>query len=242
MLEEMNFKELIEHLEASQGRKVEIRIRQLQLMNHIFITNFSDLSDFFMFTKDERNAIEIIRTGNKEVFESFSFELTRHFFNFITATKAYIDQTRRWVNTYYKSTDFEIYYTREVDKVFINNILCKFIQDLRNYQTHYMIPFTAYSASFSTEQPLEFKISLSKDKLLEYNKWTSDSINYINSFEKDINVEAFCNDYFDLIKNFYESFFKKIMAYHKKDFEDLEVIKEELRKRHPQPIGIKKEV
>jgi len=233
MYNQMNFNNLIDCFENSKGHNVELRIRQLELMNHIFVTNYNYLKNFFLHVKKEENAIEIIKTGNQDSFDTFSFELTRHFFNFIMATKAYIDQTRRWVNTYYDNTDFKKKYSDEVKNTFANNILCKFIQDLRNYQTHYMIPFTAYSASFSTKEPFSFKISLDKNKLMEYKKWTVDSISYINSYEKDINVETFCTDYYVLVKDFYENFFSEIIKYHKKDLDDLKVIKNELSKRQP---------
>ena len=60
MFEQMDFKELMDCLERSKGHKVETRIRQLELMNHIFINNFNDLNKFFLLVKKEENAIEII--------------------------------------------------------------------------------------------------------------------------------------------------------------------------------------
>ena len=111
--------------------------------------------------------------------------------------------------------------------------MCKFIQDLRNYQEHYMIPFTVYNATFSTIQPFEFKITIPIEKLLEYKEWKKQSLEYINSFEKDILLELFCKDYYKLIESFYTKLLEAILKLHEKDFKELEIIKEELRKRYP---------
>ena len=96
-----------------------------------------------------------------------------------------------------------------------------------------MIPFTAYNATFSTIQPFEFKITIPTEKLLEYKEWKKQSLEYINSFEKDILLEVFCKDYYKLIEDFYSKLLETIINFHKQDFEELELIKNELRKRYP---------
>lgn len=235
-MQNMNFTDLITHLENSKGATAENRLKELLLMHYIFSSNFNSLMQYIEHTKDEKNAIEIIRTGNQQYFEAFTNELTRHFFNFIVSTKAYIDQTRRWIKNYYLETEIETRYNELKKQYFENNRLCKFIQDLRNYQEHYMIPFTAYNATFSTRQPFKFKITIPKEKLLQYKEWKNQSLQYINSFEKDLLVETFCNDYFQLIEEFYSQLLEKVKQFHTKDFKELELIKDELKKRYPMKL------
>lgn len=202
-------------------------------MQYIFETNFAELHKLFIMVKDEKNIIEIIRTGNKEVFNAYSYEFTRHFFNFIVATKAYIDQTRRWINKYYKETELKQFYDEKIKEYFIDNNLCKFIQELRNYQSHYTIPFTSYNASFSNSGPSSFMISVKKDRLLEYDKWSMGARAYIEEFEDDINVEIFCYEYYKLVNKFYEEFWEKIKIIHRADFDELEEVKEVFRQKYP---------
>ncbi|MDO5437477.1 MAG: hypothetical protein Q4F80_04700 [bacterium] len=231
-MQNLNYVELVQHLEKSNGAIAKTRLKELTLMRYIFSSNYNSLIDYIEFTKKEENAIKIIRTGNYEYFEAFSNELTRHFFNFITSTKAYIDQTRRWVRAYYDETDIKQTYEKLIKEYIDKNELCKFVQDLRNYQTHYMIPITTYSACFSTFEPFEFKITIQKDKLLLFKEWKPLSLKYINSFDEDISVEKFCNDYYQIIENFYNKLFEKITNYHKEDFAQLELIREDLARRY----------
>ena len=229
-MQNTNFTEIIDLIETSQGAIAEKRLKELLLMHYIFSSNYSSLSQYIEYAKKEDNAIKIIKTGNSQYFEAFTHELTRHFFNFIVSTKAYIDQTRRWVNNYYSETEIEKTYKELKSEYFENNGLCKFIQDLRNYQEHYMIPFTAYNAKFSTDMPFEFKISIKKAMLLQYKEWKKLSLQYIASFEKDILLETFCNDYYQLIENFYSKFQEVILKYHEKDFKELSAYKDKLKR------------
>ena len=230
-MQNMNFTELINLIENSKGANVEKRLKELLLMHYIFSSNFNSLIQYIEYAKKEENAIEIIKTGNSKYFESFTRELTRHFFNYIVSTKAYIDQTRRWVNNYYSETEIEKIYKELKKEYFENNELCKFIQDLRNYQEHYMVPFTVYNAKFSTDKPFEFKISISKERILRYKEWKKLSLQYITHFDKDILLETFCNDYYQLIEKFYSKFQESILKYHEKDFKELNTFKYELKRR-----------
>ena len=79
-MQNMNFTELINLIENSKGAHVEKRLKELLLMHYIFSSNFNSLIQYIEYAKKEENAIEIIKTGNSKYFESFTRELTRHFF------------------------------------------------------------------------------------------------------------------------------------------------------------------
>lgn len=214
------FNELYEKAQSSYGAKIIKILRQLETMHHIFLMNFKILNDFFSFMKDEKKIIELCCIDNREQLDFFHREFIRHIFNFLSSSKAYIDTTREIMKANCNNTPLKTAYDKKIITFFTGSELCGFIQDLRNYHTHFEIPISSTQLRISTiptQEEFNFKIFVEKKVLLEWSGWKSRAKHYLADAPEKIDFEVICTEYFNLVSEFYQWLYNEISNYFQKD-------------------------
>ena len=147
----------------------------------------------------------------------------------MASAKALVSQTRVLINQCYKESNFYTEYQNKVKDLFVNNILVKFIEDLRNYCLHYALPFTnasfrIYSNELEREKinRIEFSFSLNKQGLLSWEKWTKDAKLYLSNADEEIIIEDLIDEYYQLVEKFHQWMNIRLQEIHSDDFAWLE--------------------
>lgn len=233
----ISFTELHKQIQESLGLKIYERLMQLETMQHIFSMNFSVLNNFFSFMKDEKKVLELWRVGNRTKITIFHREYVRHIFNFLSSAKAYIDTTREIIKANYTGEMLKQSYDAKVSEVFAQSELCGFIQDFRNYHTHFEIPLShsqLHLSSVPEEEPFSFKIYVEKQKLYEWSGWKSRAREYLAKASDKIDFENVYVEYFNLVNGFYDWLYNEIATFHQKELEEYSSLIEQMNMRFQQ--------
>jgi len=152
--------------------------------------------------------------------------------NFLAGAMTVVDHTRVFVDDYYIGTEVNKFFREAIKTTFTENQLTRFIQDLRNYMIHRgPVPVIR---KFSLEpsdggKPGQFTAStgfyLTKQDLLKWSGWKSDSRKYLVSAKAEIDVLVLVESYKEIIYDFHEKFDQAILGYHKDDLVALEKMK-----------------
>ncbi len=225
--------EVYEEIQNCEGQKINSRLEQLKTMHHIFCLNFDTLNKLFIFMKDDKNVLQLWDVNNREILTQFHREYVRHLFNFLSSVAAYIDTTRNIIKANYDQHSFYKVYQEKIKKTFIDNKLCVFIKDLRNYHTHYEIPISNTELNLSTlpnKEFCKFQIYVKKQDFLKWNSWKEKAKQYLDESPDKVVLEDVCVEYFSIVNTFYDWLNKEIKEQHKSELDHFSNLIEELHK------------
>lgn len=233
--------EIIEEIRQSKAARVEGRLITFRDNYYVFFRNYSELKKVLVGANKNKNAmLEIWSIKNRDKLDLLNNEITRLLFNFLASAKALVSQTRVLVNHNYKDTNFFLEYQEKINKTFKDNDLVSFVQDLRNYSLHYALPFT--NAGFSVypdkssgivNNKLEFTFNLSKQGLLFWDNWTTNSKAFLMNANDEILIEEFTSKYFELVQELHQWISDKLQELHSDDFKWLENMREKAKELMP---------
>lgn len=164
--------------------------------------------------------------NNPDTYSQEEIHLSQYIFNFLSSTAALIDHSRR-IMKFYTDTDIYNDYKYKSDENFAKNPLAQFIKKLRNYNAHYETPFPYPTISKQNNNSLD--IVLDTQELLKCPEaWDNLSKQYIEQCGNEINILEMCNNYNNLINQFYSWLYNELKSYHKKDLEEKNNIAKQL--------------
>ncbi|MHB8136411.1 MAG: hypothetical protein ACYDH1_19550 [Anaerolineaceae bacterium] len=214
--------ELNNEIRNSQAIIYYDRLEAIKLNFYVFNKNFIELKTPLENMKDPNKSIPLWDVSKRSELEQIQYEVIRRLLNYIFSAKALVDYTRNLINDWYINTDFKKEYDTEIKKRFIENDLCGFMEDLRNYSAHYSLPITRPSFSVinmnSKNQKFEHKFIMSKSVLLRWKNWDKGK-KYLNGAPENIEIEIFSYAYFSLIDSFDHWLYRKLVAIHKNDLD-----------------------
>ena len=119
----------------------------------------------------------------------------------------------------------------QVDRRFANNPLAQFVEDLRDYCLHYELPTISSVLHFSRLPPtpvFESRVELKIEELNKYSKWSHLAKEYLSSQNKPINLLDVADEYYALVKDFYNWFQLRQREIHSQEFAKVASIQREL--------------
>lgn len=159
-------------------------------------------------------------------------EVVRLFHNFLASAKSLIDHTRVFVEEHYEGTPLMQAYQQKIDADFTNDMLMKFIQDLRNYMLHRALPEGSMSFSITRNpdtnaQDMMSTIYIDKKGLLTWSKWTKPSLSFLYAADDKIRISQISAAYGERVLGFTEWFDKRLHKHHETDIEAFEKLHKE---------------
>ena len=139
-------------------------------------------------------------------FQGLLGEVNRHFHNFLTSITTLVDHTRNLMREDFIKLEHHEEYQNKVKAVFATDPLAQFLQDFRNYMTHYAIPHIGLQKQFgSTETDAEpGQLYIDLDHLEASFNWSAPSRKFIETNKPEIRMLKLVDDYGLKSKNFYD--------------------------------------
>lgn len=221
------FGKLYDTYEQSKEMEIHRNLQALQSSFQIFERNFHELTLLLEPLKEPRKVLSLYTQDKSENVDALVFETKRLLHNFLASAKSLVDHTRVIVNRLYAAHEFKNEYQEKLEEDLANSLVQKFVQNLRNYTQHYTLPVLSLHITFSNDLNMGMKIDV--NTLKKWDKWGS-SIAYLEKIETDLCIETLVNEYFILIKNFYDWLVERQMDIHQADLGNLRKMAEEFMK------------
>jgi len=220
--------DLLDKLNSMPEYKLLLRIKSLEASFYVFQRNFKELNSLLIKHSDVNEAIQLQGVKTRV----FLYEITRLLHNFVTSVKSLIEHTRVIYREIYESAEEFPEYQVEVDRRFTNNPLAQFVEDLRDYCLHYKLPAISSVLHFSRLPPtpvFESRVELKIEELNKYSKWSHLAKEYLSSQNKPINLLHVTDEYYVLVKDFYNWLQLRQREIHYQEFAKVDSIQRELK-------------
>lgn len=219
---------LRDQLLVHEGKKAKSKISQFEVAFHIYSGNKNELLVHLNKVADIEYAKNLF-TGKGGVSRIETYrEFVRLFHNYSLSIGSLIDITRRLMNKYYDESEILKNYQSKIDFIFVKNTLAGFLKDLRNYFTHYQVPYIYQQLRLSVENSDYSGFQLMRDKLLEDYDWKSDARNYLQNQEDRFDVLKLIMSYDKVVEEFYKWLFDKLHDFHSDELKEMELLKNEI--------------
>ncbi|MFV5169743.1 hypothetical protein [Bacillus cereus] len=225
----LEIRKLDEQLRATEGWRIRSKLEVFSFSIYTFEKNNKELVNLLsQYETDSNLALKISSFGNRETFKSFLTEIVRLLHNYLASAMTLVDHTRKLFRDEYEIKEFEKEYNKKIDELFAQSPIAQFIQDLRNYSMHRMLPMAGASVAFSAETGMTHSIYLSKDKLIDWKGWKTNSRVYLDMQEDSIKLLPLVNEYTKNVTEFQTWFQEKQNEIHSEAMKELE----ELEKKY----------
>lgn len=215
-----------------QSREMDIyrSLESLKSSFQVFEGNSAELVKLLEPLEDPREALfKYANPDKSENLDNLIKETKRLLHNFLASAKSLIDHTRVIVNRLYpEDHEFRGEYQRKPNQDLANNMLQKFVQNLRNYTQHYTLPILALQIKFVSE-PNDLSVTLRVDIeiLKQWDNWGS-SRAYLDSLKDGLPIIALASTYYILIQDFYVWLSERQSEIHQADLDNLEKMRQRL--------------
>jgi hypothetical protein len=139
--------DLDEQIKATEGYRIQTKIRGLGGSYYVFESNYLWLVRALDYFGREEVSLELWRLDNRTKLGSFIDEVTRLLHNFLASAHSLVDHTRVFKNKMYKGHTFKKVYQDKVDRELKHSPTVSFVQDLRNYVLHKQLPIASAQLS-----------------------------------------------------------------------------------------------
>ncbi|PHE74039.1 hypothetical protein COF47_20595 [Bacillus wiedmannii] len=185
-----------------------------------------------LYETDYDFALKISSVDNGEAFDTFLSEVTRLLHNYLASAKALVEHTRNLFKDEYSETEFEAEYHAKIKGIFINSMVSKFIEELRNYTLHRKLPITGASISFSMETGTTQSIHMTKEALMDWGGWSRKSKDYLTEQDDRIGLLQLINEYTKMVHEFQTWFKERQYEIHSDSMKELEELEKEYKKAY----------
>ena len=161
------------------------------------------------------NALALNTIEGKNIAGDATLEYTRLLHNFLASAKMLVDTTRRWVEKTFAETEFKTIYQHQIEKCFVNNTQAQFLENLRNFTLHRILPVSKHELRMSriNEHTMQSSLGIVLDKkqLLKWEGWSELGRLQIQFFQNDnIYIQEIVQLYFDNVTEFSKWLFWQI--------------------------------
>src|SRR5438552_4197577 len=98
---------LMKRIEATEGWKVQQRIRLHSVSYHIFMGNYEELKRALEAYHNPAFALPLWSVSNRPRLDQFQTSVVRMLQNYVASAKSLVDHTRKFVREYYAGSEFE---------------------------------------------------------------------------------------------------------------------------------------
>jgi 1,4-alpha-glucan branching enzyme len=120
--------ELDEQIKATEGHRIQAKIRGLGSSYCVFESNYRWLVKALNYFGREEVLMELWKEDNRAKLESFTDEVTRLLHNFLAGAKSLVDHTRVFNDHMYEGHGFKKIYQEKVDRDLKHSPIVCFVQ------------------------------------------------------------------------------------------------------------------
>jgi hypothetical protein len=191
------FDELQERIKKHPGKPIFDATQVYGTSLNFLFGNCNQLRQLLRVLEDPKDPTNFTGFDNRQQRQSLFDETNRHFHNFLTSITTLVDHTRNLMKEDFIESQHREEYQGKVKTVFASDPLAQFLQDFRNYITHYAIPHIGlekrFHASGTGADPGELFIDL--DHLESKFHWSVPSRKFIESNKPKIRMLKLVDDY-----------------------------------------------
>ena len=196
-----SFTKAREAIEATSGGVLWNSLRALEDTRFIFDSSVSDLLDEISLFADRSKSPAFWDTSNSDKTETHQRNVKRRLYYSTSAMMTLVDHARIFERSYPVKL-----YTEKLSEGFSTTPnLHAFLQDLRNFNTHWRIAEANWEINTSSETKLQVaRFVVTKKNLLAWSGWKANSKQFIQDAEDKIDIYNLFETYRIKVKNFYE--------------------------------------
>jgi len=217
--------ELSEQIKATEGHRIQAKIRALRSSYYVFESNYRWFVTALDYFGRREVFMELWREDNRAKLEGFLDEVTRLLHNFLAGAQSLVDHTRVFKNKMYKGHRLKKVYQEKVDRDLKHSPIVCFVQDLRNYVLHKQLPIASAQLSLKggggTITEFDSTIKLDVNELREWDKWKPESRIYLDSLDDKVQIREVVEKYEGVIRAFYQWFGEQQTQVHRVEFDEL---------------------
>lgn len=223
-------------LEAMPGFQIKADLEALGRAGHVMYENAEELS---------RHAEKFLqgRRVATDLSERYEKELVRYLHNYLTSIYSLIEAQRVVMrHCWGENSEFETGEYSEHRKASFETGEAEFMTELRNYSTHRSVPLPGMSTTFLWQgrgaSLIEHKLTLDRDVLLKWKKWTAPAKAYLRAKEPQFDLGPVLASYVNTASAFFNWFVEEINRRNAKDKDEYLVAARELKEWYRKETGL----
>lgn len=228
----------------SAGVVADDRLHSRGFTANIVKMNAEELMHAIEITENGEFAVAAFSEKNKGASDQIHREINRLVHNYLCAVASYADHSRNFMRQHYAGTSFEADYVAEVQQVFSDSELCRFVRDLRNFMTHRGLPESNFRLNFTRIKdeatqsdahggvPCEISsgVSYKTGRFLEWDGWTAPARRYLSGAGFEVALRVIFEKHIATMEAFESWFIDRFRQHHEADYAELEQLQHEFRR------------
>ncbi|MCP2042998.1 hypothetical protein [Pontibacter sp. HSC-36F09] len=194
----------LDHFKSGEFYKFYLFLKANRQVLSILRYNYFQLIDLVNYHISAENHSKVWNNINSKYRWRQQRMITTQLFNYLTSVFATVDYSRSKVENYISlKPELESKFKLGKEAWFIKNPQHRFIQDLRNYTSHnsYLRISTEFRSNRQAKQ-IERNVYLLKEDLLNSDKWTSISKDFLLSQDTKVYIIDIINSHFPIFSEF----------------------------------------
>jgi hypothetical protein len=211
----------------SPAYQIYLNLEKLSLYFYVFKKNYIELVRLLRGAQSPESFEKIWVQDKQNEMTAVLMEISRLLQNFIASAPALVHHTRKSIRNWYANDSFLGEYQSKVDDLFADDPIAAFIEDLRNYTLHYVLPVTVatykqYEDPDTGNHKSSQAIIVHASELLQSGwKWKKGA-DFLSRTEEEIVIEAIADHYYDKSEELYNWIQQSLREKHAEEIEWLE--------------------
>lgn len=195
----------------------------------IFDGNANQIRQLIRVLEDPKDPAQIMGMERRQHLQWLFHDVNRHIHNFLTSITTLVDHTRNLMKEDFIKPEHLEEYQNKVKVIFATDPLTQFLQDFRNYITHYEVPHIGLNKSFgsSLADAKSGELIIDLDHLQSGFHWSSPSRSFIESNKPQIRMLKLVDEYELKSKNFYNELMQTFQKHLGRELNDVRSMMQE---------------
>jgi hypothetical protein len=235
------FDQLQERIKSHPGKPVFDALQVYGVSLNFLFGNCNQLRQLLHLLENPTDPANFTGFDNRQHRQSLFDETNRHFHNFLTSITTLVDHTRHLMKRDFVKKDHQHEYQITVKTIFASDPLTQFLQDFRNYITHYAIPSIGYTKQLGSpladSKPGELYIDLAH--LEKRFNWSASSRTFIEQNKPKIRMLKLVDDYEVKARSFTDDFMAMFRKYRGQELNEVVALMQESNNLWEKMTGVK---
>ena len=235
------FDQLQKRIKSHPGKPIFNATQVYGVSLNFLFGNCHQLRQLIRLLEDPKDTAKIMGIRRRAHLQNLFDETNRHFHNFLTSITTLVDHTRNLMKRDFVKKDHHQEYQIKVKAVFTADPLAQFLQDLRNYITHYAIPHIGLTKRFGSSEadaePAELYIQL--DHLQTRFNWSAPSRSFIEQNKPKIRMLKLVDDHEMKARSFTDELMATFRKYRGCELDEVVALMQESNNLWGKMTGVK---
>ena len=207
---------MFERIQNHTGTRILEALRTYGVSARILSGNCLQLRQLIRLLEDPSDPAKVMCYEQRRHLQGLFDEVIRHFHNFLTSIKTLVDHTRNLMKEDFVRDEHRREYQDEVEARFAADPFTQFMQDFRDYMTHYTIPIVGLTGEIGSPEahakPAELYVDVVH--LAKWGGWTAPSRKFIATRGAKVRMLELVDSYEHRIRQFHEEIGKSFQRYY----------------------------